>query len=133
MPLTYFLAELMGTFCIIMGLFVLFRRNVFVEVVHGIEHTPPLIAAVGFISIILGLLVVLVHNYWMYGLLPLVVTLIGWVMLLRGVAAVFVPQKHVLRFLQWARLEKLSWLYGTIVLLIGLYLFLASHAALMYA
>ena len=127
MPLTYFLAQLMGVFCIIVGLFVLLRRRVFVEVVHDVERNQPLIVALGLLSIVLGLLVTMVHNFWYGGLLPLLVTLIGWVMLVRGVLAVFVPQRYVLRFLQWAKVERLSWLYGAIILILGLYLFLASH------
>jgi hypothetical protein len=122
MLITYFLAQIMGVVCVLVSLAILLRKKVFIEVIHDVENNQALIFALGIISVVLGLLVVITHNFWQLGFLPLLITLIGWVMLIRGVLAIFVPQQIIKSFLRWARIEKLSWLYGLIILVIGLYL-----------
>jgi len=122
MILTYFLAQVMGAFCVVIGLFILTRRKVFVQVVHDVENNQPLIFALGVVSLVLGLLFLFTPNFWPYGFLAFVVTLIGWIVLIRGLVVIFLPQRYLIAFIKWAHIEQLSWLYGLIVLVIGLYL-----------
>jgi hypothetical protein len=126
MPLTYFLAELMGLFCLVFGLSVITQKKVFVEVVREIENNRPYLYLLGLISLVLGLLVVLTHNIWTGSFLALVVTLIGWAMLIRGIFALFVSHHDIVKFIRFAKIEKFHWLYGFIVLVIGLYLTYSS-------
>jgi hypothetical protein len=71
MTLTYFLAQVLGLFCLVLGAS-LFQKKVFAEVVDDIVSNRALMYMVGVISLGLGLMVVLSHNIWNQGLLPLV-------------------------------------------------------------
>jgi hypothetical protein len=94
MPLAYFLAKIIGLFCLILAS--LLRKKVFAEVVDDIIASRALLYLVGVISLLLGLLVVLTHNFWYGGFLPVVVTLI--------------------------KVKELSWLFAIIFLVMGAYL-----------
>jgi hypothetical protein len=48
------------------------------------------------ITLGLGLAMVLGHNRWSGGALPILVTLIGWGLLLRGLLLLFLPSAQVL-------------------------------------
>ena len=61
-------------------------------------------------------------NIWNAGFLPLVITLIGCVLILRGIVSMFVPGDGIARMISWFKVEELSWLYAILVLVIGAYL-----------
>ena len=124
MELTYFLAQLIGLYCLIVGVLIFFKKKLFIEFVNEFLRAPATLFFPGLVAIFLGLLMVLSHNYWNAGNLTLLVTLVGWAALLKGLALLFIP-KTAVRWIQWCKLEKFSWLYAVIVLLIGLYL---AHA-----
>jgi hypothetical protein len=67
---------------------------------------------VGVILLLSGLSVVLTHNIWNAGFLPLVITLIGWVLILRGILSMFVPGDGIARRIRWLKVEEFSWLYA---------------------
>ena len=69
-----------------------------------------------------GLSVVLTHNIWNAGFLPLVITLTGWVLILRGIMSMFVPGDSIARMISRLKVEEPSWLYAIFVLVIGAYL-----------
>jgi hypothetical protein len=87
----------------------------------------------GCISILVGLLIVTSHNIWTPEW-PLLITLIGWVALLKGIAEVYVPDQFVKSCRQLhdkAGFYLVTWIW----LLIGLYLiwtaFSVSNAEMM--
>jgi hypothetical protein len=121
MPLTYFLAQLIGLYCLLIGCALLFRKKMMVEVINDMYRNPSVLFVVGLIATFLGLLVVLNHNYWNSGFLALVVTLVGWAALLKGGVILFVPEMTV-SWVRMARLEKFAYVYAVIVLIVGLYL-----------
>ena len=71
-----------------------------------------------------GLAIVLGHNVWSSGLLALIVTLIGWVTLIRSIILLFLSPEAVARFVKWY--EQNYYLFTAIPLLIGLYLTIAG-------
>ena len=77
---------------------------------------------VGVMLLLSGLSVVLTHNIWNAGFLPLVITLTGWVLILRGIMSMFVPGGSIARMISWLKVEEPSWLYAILVLVIGAYL-----------
>ena len=52
------------------------------KTVTALVHNPPLLLIVGMIGLIAGLAIVLGHNVWYGGMLPVVVTLVGWLILI---------------------------------------------------
>jgi hypothetical protein len=79
--LTIFLARLLGLFTIV-GVAAMFWRGD--AVVEAAVTNQPAMLSYGFISLGIGLAMVLGHNVWSGGLLPVVVTLLGWLILLKG-------------------------------------------------
>ncbi|MGP0088762.1 MAG: hypothetical protein ACLPKB_02205 [Xanthobacteraceae bacterium] len=128
MALTHLIAQVLGLFCLVLGAS-LFRKKIFAEVVDDIIANRALMYLVGVISLGLGLMVVLTHNIWNAGLLPLVVTLIGWAMVLRGIFAMFVSHDTVARWSRSFKVKELSWLFGIIFLVIGGYLTYAGFTS----
>jgi hypothetical protein len=65
---------------------------------------------------------VLAHNIWSGGVLPILVTLIGWVMVVRGVLFLFLPPEATLGILAAMQFERLFYVYLAIPFVLGVYL-----------
>src|ERR1700749_1352354 len=89
--LTIYLSRLIGIVALIIGVAMLVDREMVLAALGqlGIDRTPLLL--LGFIRVTCGAAIVLVHNVWSRGFWPLVVTLTGWAILVRGVLVLFVP------------------------------------------
>ena len=86
LPLTVFLGKLIGLYCIIVALTLMAHKQRTVDTVKALIGNPPLLLIVEVIALIAGLAMVLGHNVWSGGALPVVVTLVGWLMTIRGAA-----------------------------------------------
>jgi len=124
--LTRFLARLIGLFSILLGLAMIGRRQEMVAAVDSLTHTPPLLLVVAPLVLGAGLAMVLAHNVWSGGLLPVVVTVVGWLILLRGLLLLFVPAATVATLYEALHFARLLYLYATIALVVGIYLALAG-------
>ncbi len=128
MALTYFLAQVIGLYLLIVGLTMLFWKKRWMNVLHEFcqSQGETLRYMLGIVALPFGLLLVLVHNYWNMGVLALVVTLFGWIILLKSILVLFVFSPE-----QMGRLVKVFWIeqwwyvYVVIMLIIGAYL---THA-----
>ena len=121
MELTYFLAQLIGLYCVIVGVVMLLRKKMFMEILSEFYRSPAALFLAGFIAMLLGLLMVLSHNYWSAGTLALVVTLVGWIALLKGLWIIFFPHSAT-RAIETLKVQEYSWAYAIVVLVVGLYL-----------
>jgi hypothetical protein len=122
MASTYFLAQLIGLLLLSVGASVLLRKTLFMKALNDITGNSTSLFMAGIVLLLLGLSVVLTHNIWHAGFLPLVITLIGWILILRGIVSMFVPGHGISRMIRWFRVEEFSWLYAMLVLAIGAYL-----------
>ena len=129
MPLTFFLAQVYGLGSLILGVSVLFKKNAFIEMVDGIVTNRALTYAVGVTTVFLGLLAVLSHNIWDQGTLPLMVTLFGWAVLLKGINAMFASHAAMTKYVRVFKFGRLYWLYALIIIVIGAYFTIAGFAA----
>ena len=85
-PCTVFLSRLIGLYCILASLAMAAHRQPTVETMTALIHTPAVLFLAGIIALLAGLAMVLGHNVWSGGALPVVVTLVGWVTLIRGLS-----------------------------------------------
>jgi len=122
MSLTYLLAQVMGIYCLVVGASMFFQKKDFIRIVDEMAHSRAMLYVLGFIALLLGLLVVLTHNIWTAGPLPLVVTLFGWVLILKGIFTMFTSYETMLRLIRAIKLEQLTWFYVLILLVLGAYL-----------
>jgi uncharacterized membrane protein YfcA len=128
MPLTNFLAQVIGLLLLSMGISMLFQKKVFMTVLNDITENRTTLFMVGVVLFLCGLSIVLTHNIWNAGFLPLVISLIGWVLMLRGLASMFMPGHSITRIMQLVKVEEFSWAYGILVLVIGAYLTYAGFS-----
>jgi hypothetical protein len=76
--------------------------------------------------LICGLAIVLGHNVWSGGILPIVITLYGWSLLIRGALLLNLSSEARATLFRMLHLEDLFLLYVTINLALGLYLTFAG-------
>jgi hypothetical protein len=94
-----------------------------VETATALIHDPPVLFLVGLITLAVGLALILVHNVWSGGALPVIVTLVGWGTLIKSLLFLFLPPNAAAGFfLGGFHYEQLFYLYCTIGLVLGLYL-----------
>jgi len=126
---TRYLARLIGLFSIVVGLVMIGRRQEMVAAVDALIHNAALLLVVGLIALGIGLAMVLAHNVWSGGVAPVVVTLVGWLVLLRGLVLLFLPAAVVATLFEALHFARLLYLYASIALVLGIYLAMAGFRA----
>ena len=128
MKLTAFLARFLGLFLVIESLSMLAQKQAMVDITTSLIQDHPLLFTLKILGVLAGLAMVLSRTVWSGGLLPVIVTLIGWVTLVRSVVLLFLSPEAVLSFIRAIRYEQNYYLLAGISLLIGVYLTCAGFA-----
>lgn len=122
-PRTIFLSRLLGLYFLLVGLAMLINRQATIEIVTALVRNSPLMFMGGLIALVAGLAIVLAHNIWSGGALPVIVTLVGWIMLIKGALILFLPPEAAAGFfLGSLHYENLFPLYAAFSLIFGAYL-----------
>lgn len=112
-------ASIFGPFLFIIGLWMLFYHDNMMKVVTSMKNTPAAFYLVGALNLFLGLIIVNEYNVWMWNA-ALLVTLLGWLMIIRGLICLFMPQLFVkccMNYPTWLKVR------GVVVLIWGILLF----------
>ena len=118
---TIFLSRLIGLYCIVIALSMMTRRQATVETVTALLQNPSIMLIVGIITLAAGLAVVLAHNIWSGGALVVVVTLVGWITLIKSLLFLFLPpEMEAGLFLGQLHYRQLFYLYTAISLVLGI-------------
>ena len=110
--LTIFLARLIGLFAILVSLSMVVHKRVMVETTTALLRNGPLLLITGMVGMVAGLAMVLSHNVWSGGALPVVVS----------------PEVKV-RLYERFRFENFFYLYAGISFVFGVYLTWAAFSA----
>lgn len=122
-PRTAFLSKLIGLYSIVVSLAMFTHREATVEMITAALHSSPILFLFGIVALTGGLAMVLGHNVWSGGATPVVVTLLGWSTLIKGVFFLFLsPEAASGVFLGALRFEQYFYFYAGISFLIGVYL-----------
>ena len=121
-PRTIFLSKLIGLFCIAFPVAMLVHPADSIAIVNAFAHNPPTIFIVGIAGALLGLAMVLTHDIWSGGAHTVVVTVLGWVILFRGLLLLSLPPATFVKIFESFHFEQFFVLYISIPLLLGLYL-----------
>jgi hypothetical protein len=121
-PLTIFLGRLLGLFTLITSFWLLVERQNTISTIPALLGNRPVMLIFAIIALAAGLAIVLAHNVWSGGALPILVTLIGWIILIRGVLFLFLPPEATLGILATMQFERLFYLYLAIPFGLGIYL-----------
>jgi hypothetical protein len=120
--LTIFLSRLIGLLALFVSLSMAAHRQATVETVTALVHDPPLLLIIGMIALTAGLAIVLGHNVWTGGALPIVVTLFGWLTLVRGLLLLFLAPDMAAGLFATFHLEQYFYVWIGISFILGVYL-----------
>ena len=120
---TLFLSRLIGLYCVFGTLSMMTRRQATVQTVTALLQNPSMMLILGVITLAAGLAMVLAHNIWSGGALVVVVTLVGWITLIKSLFVLFLPpEMEAGFFLVQLHYQQLFYLYGAFSLVLGVYL-----------
>jgi hypothetical protein len=124
--LTIYLGKLIGVFLLVISLAMALDKASLVEIVTALIDDRALLLIVGMMALVAGLAIVLGHNVWSGGVLPVLVTLFGWLLVFRGLVLLLVPSETLIAYFQFLRFDDLFYAYAGITFLLGL---IFSYAA----
>ncbi len=124
--LTVFLARFIGLFTVVLVVALLVRGSATVEAAVA---DGPVMLVYAIISLATGLAMIIGHNVWSGGALPVVVTLVGWLILAKGFMLLFVTPDVLQQIFDHMQYGAHYYLYLAPSLVIGLYLTWAGFSA----
>jgi len=124
--LTVFLARFIGLFTVVLVVALLVRGSATVETAVA---DAPVMLVYAIISLAAGVAMILGHNVWSGGALPVVVTLVGWLILAKGLMLLFVTPDALQQIFDHMQYGEHYYLYLAPSLVIGLYLTWAGFTA----
>src|SRR5215469_5827634 len=120
---TLFLSRLIGLYCLLVGLAMMSHKQFTVEGVTALFQSPSLVLLLGFITLGASLAMVLAHNLWWNGTLAVVITLIGWLALIKSLLFLFLDPAVEVRFLLGQlHYQQFFYDYGAVSIALGIYL-----------
>ena len=120
---TRFLCRLLGLYCLLAALCMALHREATVRMVAALLQDAPLVFIVGLFTVVAGLALILTHNVWSGGSHAVLITLIGWVSLAKGLLFWLLPADATAElFLDRLQYARFFYLYMGVSALIGLYL-----------
>jgi len=92
MDASLFLARLIGPIFVIVGIGLLLNGDRYRAVVDEVMSSHTLLYLFGAIALTGGLAIVLTHNVWVWDW-PVIITIVGWLMIVRGSLRIVFPQQ----------------------------------------
>src|SRR3974377_100755 len=96
---TTFLSRLIGLYLILISLALAVHKQATVETMNALVRNTPVLFVAGLLGVIAGLAIVLCHNVWSGGVHPVMVTLTGWLVLIKGALLLFLSPEETYRLL----------------------------------
>ncbi|MDP2651994.1 MAG: hypothetical protein Q8O94_02570 [bacterium] len=120
MDISLLAAKILGTYLVISGLFLLFRGKTVPTLLRDFFDHPAVVYLTGVILIFLSGIFLIQNNVW-DGTWRTLITLFAWLVLIKGVAYIFVPES-LHKIVNKKVLDSLN-IYGLIAIVAGLFLF----------
>ncbi len=117
MNTTIILAHILGISFAVLGLAMLFNKRSMSAVLETLINNKGILCLAGFLTLMMGATVVVLNNVWTNGL-PLLVTIIGWLMLIKGIFILLMPNTAT-RYYKKVNESSLFLWAGLLVLVLG--------------
>ena len=124
--LTIYLARLIGLSAVLLVAALLVRGN---ALIMATVADAPVVFVYAIFSLAAGLAIILGHNVWSGGTLPVIVTLVGWLIFAKGLVLMLVTPETLIPFLERIQHHYHYPFYIVPALIIGLYLTYAGFSA----
>lgn len=125
---TIFLGRLIGLSLLLISLAMLMQGQMLAGTLADFVHNEPLSFFAGMTGVVGGLALILGHNIWAGGALPVIVTIIGWVTLLKSLLIMAFPAA-IARLFEQMQLGDYTYLSAIVPLIVGGYLTYAGFTA----
>ena len=127
---TLFLSRLIGLYCLLVGLSMMSHKQLTIEAVTALLQNPSLTLLLGLMTLGASLAMVLAHNLWWSGPLALIITLIGWLALIKSLLFLFLsPAIEARFFLGQLHYQQFFYDYAAVSIALGVYLTYAGFTA----
>ena len=124
--LSIFFAQVIGFYILFMSLSMLLQQQRFKKIMTDILGHQASLFICGTLNILFGLVILVPHNMWVAGW-PVLITMIGWLTLLKGAATLFFPERYIK--LAKNLMDKTGYqIWCWVWLLIGIYLIWMGYA-----
>jgi len=128
---TSFLGKLFGFYLIAVSAAMFAHPQATVDIMKAMIQNPPLLFITGIIGVTAGLAIVLGHNVWSGGALPVIVTLFGWISLTKGMLLLLLsPTTEFQVFIVGIYYEQHPNAYAAFALLLGVYMTYAGFTSM---
>ena len=125
-PLTLFIAKLIGLMFLVFSLLMATNKRVTLAGIDELVRSRGLMVIGGSLNLAAGLAIILGHQIWSGGVLTVVITLIGWLVALRGIVWLFTPQEKLTQYYEALHFEQKYYVATAITGALGLYLSIAG-------
>jgi hypothetical protein len=119
---TMFLSRLIGLYCILVALAFGAHKQATLDAVTAVIHNTGILMILGVFTLVAGLAIVLAHNIWSGGATPVIVTVIGWISIVKGLFFLLLSPDAMAALTDTLHYAQLFYLYMTVNIVIGLYL-----------
>ena len=120
---TAFLSRLIGIYCILIAVAMGINKQATIQTVIALVHDAPLLFVFGSIVVAAGLALILSHNIWSGGAVPVIITIIGWSSLIKGLAFLLLPPPAAVGIVVWGpAYEHFFYLDVALAFVLGVYL-----------
>ena len=90
-----FLASVFGPLLFILGIWMLMYTKNLSKITTSLRSSPGSFWMVAFVNLLVGLVIINMYNVWAWDA-SFFVTLLGWVMTIRGILALFIPKSIII-------------------------------------
>jgi hypothetical protein len=119
-PRTVFLSRLIGLYSILVAISMMFHKH---SIVATLLDDSPLVFLLGIITLVAGLAMVLAHNVWSGAASAVIVTVVGWITMIKGLLLLFLsPAAEADLIERKLHYEQYFYVFMAISLVIGIYL-----------
>jgi hypothetical protein len=126
-PSTIYLAKLMGAYSLFAAAWLIWRREAALRFIDRITNDPVFESIIGTLRLVIGLAIVVGHNRWDSWTAALV-SLVGWLALISGMATMFLPTGFLGRAVAWLRFRENLSPYALLSAAIGAALLMGALA-----
>lgn len=127
---TLFLGKLFGLYLIAVSVTMFAHPQATVDIMKAIIQNPPMLFMAGIIGVTAGIAIVLGHNEWSGGALSIIVTLFGWISLIKGMLLLLLsPTTEYQVFIVGLHYEQHPNSYATFAFVLGVYMTYAGFTS----
>lgn len=124
---TTFLGKLLGLFFVLTSMAMAATKDATTQTVTALVHDAPVVYVLGLLLVAAGVAMILSLDLRLGGAFPLVIRLVSWLTLIKGLAFLFSPPSQALFIALWGPLyERFFYLDAAIMFVLGAYLMFAS-------